>query len=183
MVVHETALSGVLIVEADRYADDRGAIMPAWIADEFAARGLASAFAQCNLVRNRRRGTLRGLHYQDAPYAETKLVRAVRGVIYDVAVDLRPASPTFCRWVGVELDAASPRLLYLPEGIAHGYQTLTDDAEMLYFITQRYRPDYQRGVRWDDPAFGVAWPIQPPAMLHPRDASFPDFQPPVGTGR
>ena len=176
MRFHETKLPGVLVIEGDVFADDRGSVMPAWIAAEFAARGLTDAFVQWNIVRNHRRGTLRGMHYQRSPHAEAKLVRAIRGSIFDVAVDLRPESPTFCQWTGIELSASRPHLFYLPEGIAHGYQTLDDDAEVMYLVSAPYSAAHQTGVRWNDPAFGIEWPMTPPSIIHPRDASYPDVQ-------
>ncbi len=174
MTVTPTRLPGVFIVEPDVFRDDRGTIMPVWLGQSLGAHGLASSLAQCNVVRNYRRGTLRGMHYQRPPFEEVKLVGALRGRIFDVAVDLRPDSPTYRQWTGLEIDAEAPRLLYLPVGIAHGYQTLTDDAEVLYFVTAPYSAEHQRGVRWDDPAFAIAWPLAPTTM-HPRDASYPDF--------
>ena len=176
MRFHDTKIPGVMVIEGDVFADDRGSVMPAWIAAEFAARGLADAFVQWNIVRNHRRGTLRGMHYQRQPFAEAKLVRAIRGSIFDVAVDLRPESPTFCQWTGIELRAARPHLFYLPEGIAHGYQTLEDDAEVMYLVSAPYSASHQAGVRWNDPAFGIEWPITPPPVIHARDASYPDVQ-------
>ena len=175
MIVHPTKLPGVLILEADVHPDERGSIMTAWMADDLKSRGLDATVAQCNLVRNYRRGTLRGLHYQRPPFAETKLVRAIRGTIYDVAVDVRPDSPTFRQWLGLELSEGHPQMFYLPHGIAHGYQTLTEDAEVMYFVSARYSSEHQAGVRWNDRAFGIEWPIDPPAVIHPRDASYPDF--------
>jgi dTDP-4-dehydrorhamnose 3,5-epimerase len=177
MRFQETKLAGVLVVECDVFEDDRGAVMPAFMASELAARGLDTGIAQCNLVRNRRRGTLRGLHYQRPPLAEVKLVRAISGAIFDVAVDLRPDSPTFCQWHGLELRGDDRQLFYLPHGIAHGYQTLTDDAAVMYFVSAPYSAEHQAGVRWDDPAFGVKWPLGAPAVIHPRDATYPDFHP------
>jgi dTDP-4-dehydrorhamnose 3,5-epimerase len=173
----ETTLAGVFEIECDVFADDRGAVMPAFMASELKARGLDTGIAQCNLVRNYRRGTLRGLHYQQPPLAEVKLVRAIHGAIFDVAVDLRPASPTYCQWHGIELRADDRRLFYLPHGIAHGYQTLTDDAAVMYFVSAAYSAEHQRGVRWDDPAFAIAWPLGEPTVIHPRDAAYPDFDP------
>jgi dTDP-4-dehydrorhamnose 3,5-epimerase len=170
-------IGGVWLVDADVFPDDRGAFARAWMPDEFRARGLDTAIAQCSLTSNHRRGTLRGLHYQAAPFDEVKLIRAVRGAIFDVAVDLRPESPTYRRWTGVELSAANRRALYIPRGVAHGYQTLTDDAEILYFVSAPYAPDHQRGVRWNDPAFGIAWPLGTPTVIHPRDAGYPDYAP------
>jgi dTDP-4-dehydrorhamnose 3,5-epimerase len=174
MTIQETKLPGVLIVECEVHRDDRGAITTPWAQGALEAHGLDAVLAQCNLVQNHRRGTLRGLHYQVDPMAETKLVCAIRGAIYDVAVDLRPDSPTFRQWTALELTEDRRRLLYLPHGIAHGYETLTDRAEVLYFTSARYSAAHQRGVRWDDPAFGIEWPM-PPVVLHPRDASYPDF--------
>jgi dTDP-4-dehydrorhamnose 3,5-epimerase len=176
MQIHETRIPGVLIIEGDVFADERGSVMPAWVAGEFADRGLTATFVQWNIVRNHRRGTLRGMHYQRPPLAEVKLVRAVRGSIFDVAVDLRPDSPTFCQWTGVELSPERPHLFYLPAGVAHGYQTLEDDAEVMYLISAPYSAAHQAGVRWDDPAFGITWPITPPSAIHPRDAGYPSLR-------
>ena len=175
MRFHETRIPGVLVVEGDVFADERGSVMPAWIAAEFAGRGLTDTFVQCNIVRNHRRGTLRGMHYQRPPHAEAKLVRATRGSVFDVAVDLRAGSPTFGQWTGIELSEARPHLFYLPEGIAHGYQTLDDDAEVMYLVSAPYSAAHQAGVRWNDPAFGIEWPMTP-SVIHPRDAGYPDLQ-------
>ena len=171
----ETPIPGVLIIESDIYTDERGSVTPAWIADDFQALGLPVVFGQCNIVRNHRRGTLRGLHYQQDPFSEVKLIRALHGSIFDVAVDLRPDSPTYCRWTAIELRAGEPRMFYLPRGIAHGYQTLEDQAEVMYFVSPKYSGKHQRGVRWDDPVFAIKWPISPPVVIHPRDAAYPDF--------
>jgi len=175
MTFTELAIPGVWQVDADVFSDNRGAFIRAWMPDEFAARGLETTIAQCSMATNNRRGTIRGLHYQSAPVEEVKVVRVVKGAIFDVAVDLRPDSPTFRRWVGVELSAENRRLLYLPKGMAHGYQTLTDDAEILYFVSAPYSPPHQQGVRWDDPAFAIAWPLGAPTLIHERDATYPDF--------
>lgn len=172
MTFTETKLSGVWIVDSDIFHDDRGAFVRAWMPDEFRARGLETAIAQCSIATNHVRGTIRGLHYQAAPQDEAKLVRAIRGRVWDVAVDLREGSPTYRHWVGVELAADERRMLYLPRGIAHGYQTLTDDAEVLYFVSAPYSPAHQRGVRWDDPAIGIEWPLGPPSRISSRDAAF-----------
>jgi dTDP-4-dehydrorhamnose 3,5-epimerase len=182
MQVTATAIPGVFVVEPDVFRDDRGSIVPAWLGGDLARHGLVSTLAQCNLVRNHRRGTLRGLHYQRAPFEEVKLVGVVRGRIFDVAVDLRADSPTFCHWTALEIDADTPRMLYLPEGCAHGYQTLTDAAEVMYFVSAPYSSTHQQGVRWDDPAFQIAWPLAP-TVIHPRDASYPDFSRPAAAGR
>ena len=168
-------ISGVWLVTPDIFADDRGSFIRAWVPDEFAAHGLDTAIAQCSMATNHRRGTIRGMHFQTAPYEEVKLVRATHGSIFDVAVDLRADSPTFRKWVGIELSAANRQALYLPQGVAHGYQTLTDNAEVLYFVSAPYMPSHQRGVRWDDGAFGIDWPLGRPTTIHERDASYPDF--------
>jgi dTDP-4-dehydrorhamnose 3,5-epimerase len=169
-----TPVAGVLIVDADIFPDPRGEFVRAWVADEFQSEGLDIRIAQCSVSRNARRGTIRGLHFQTTPFDGAKTVRATRGAIFDVAVDLRPDSPTFCRWVGVELTDANRLALYVPAGCAHGYQTLVDDAEMLYFVSAAYAPDHQGGVRWDDPAFGIAWPTVP-TMINERDRTYADF--------
>lgn len=171
-----TALPGVVEVLLDPIVDERGSFARAYCEDEFAAAGLPLMGVQCNLSVNRWRGTLRGLHYQAAPAAETKLVRCVRGRMFDVAVDLRPDSPTFCRWIGVELDARHGNALFIPEGFAHGFITLADDTSVFYLMGARFSPGHGRGVRWDDPAFGIAWPEMPQHMSE-RDAAYPDFQP------
>jgi dTDP-4-dehydrorhamnose 3,5-epimerase len=177
----ETQIPGVLVVEAEPRADDRGAFARLQCPDEFAAAGHPFAPAQTSLSRNLRAGTLRGLHYQPAPHAETKLVRCVRGRIFDVAVDLRSGSPTHRRWVGVELSADNLRGLFIPEGVAHGFLTLEPDSDVLYQIAPKYEPGHEAGVRWDDPAFGVAWP-EAPALISPRDATYPDYETGAATG-
>jgi dTDP-4-dehydrorhamnose 3,5-epimerase len=175
MRIHETSIPGVRLIDSDVFADERGLFVRAWVASEFEALGLDTRITQASLATNRQRGTIRGLHYQTSPFEEVKLIRAVQGSVWDVALDLRPDSPAFGRWFGVELDAGNHRLLYIPHGVAHGYQTLTDDAAVFYFVSAPYSPEHQRGVRWDDPAFAIDWPLGPPAVLSDRDASFPDF--------
>jgi dTDP-4-dehydrorhamnose 3,5-epimerase len=177
MTFTDTKIPGVLIVGCDVFPDDRGRFAVAWATTDMAARGLDTRIAQCNLSSNTTRGTIRGLHFQTAPSEQTKLVRTSRGAIFDVAVDLRPDSPTFCRWVGVELSAENHRQLYIPVGCAHGYQTLTDDAEIVYFVSTPYAAAHQGGVRWNDPAFGIEWPIAAPTAINERDHSYPDFVP------
>jgi dTDP-4-dehydrorhamnose 3,5-epimerase len=174
MTFTETKLQGVYIVDCDVFHDDRGLFERAWVREEFEARRLDTRIAQCNIVVNARRGTIRGLHFQVPPFGEAKTVRALRGAVFDVAVDLRHESPTAGQWVGVDLSAANRRLLYVPAGLAHGYQTLTDDTELVYFVSATYSPEHQRGVRWDDPAFGISWP-DPPTTINERDRTFPDF--------
>jgi dTDP-4-dehydrorhamnose 3,5-epimerase len=168
------ALPGLVIVDIAVMSDDRGYFARTFCAEEFAAAGLPTVFPQCNTSFNRARGTLRGLHWQADPYPEGKLVRCTRGMILDVAVDLRPESPTCRRWFGVELSAENGRALYIPPGFAHGFQTLADETEVFYQMSEAYRGDLSRGGRWDDPAFGIDWPIRNP-ILSPRDATYPDY--------
>jgi dTDP-4-dehydrorhamnose 3,5-epimerase len=175
MTFTETRIAGVWTVDSDVFADDRGAFVRAWMPTEFAAHGLETRLEQCSMASNHRRGTVRGMHYQSAPHQEVKVVRVVRGAIFDVAVDLRPGSPTFRQWVGVELSAANRRVLYVPAGLAHGYQTLEDDTDVLYFVSAPYVPALQQGVRWNDPAIGIDWPLGTPTIIHPRDAAYPDL--------
>lgn len=175
MIFTPARLDGVWIVELDPHEDDRGTFARTWCRREFAEHGLPTELVQCSLSRTKRRGTIRGLHWQAPPHAEDKLVRCSRGAIWDVAVDLRPDSPTFREHVGVELTAETGRALLVPKGFAHGFQTLEDDVEVLYKMSEFYEPEAGRGARWDDPAFDIDWPIDDP-VLHPRDASFPDFE-------
>jgi dTDP-4-dehydrorhamnose 3,5-epimerase len=169
-----TEIAGVVIVEAEPRSDARGAFARLHCPEAFAAAGHGFSPAQTSLSRNPVAGTLRGLHYQPAPHAETKLVRAVRGRIFDVAVDLRPESPTYRRWVAADLSAENLRALFVPEGVAHGFLTLEPDTDVLYQIAPAYRPGHEAGVRWDDPAFGIAWPAEP-ALISDRDGAYPDY--------
>lgn len=175
MTFTELKIPGLWLLDCDIFADDRGLFARAWVDDEFRARGLSTEIVQCSLTFNHRRGTLRGMHFQRPPASQAKVVRAIRGGIYDVALDLRPESPTFRQWQAVELTADNRRSLYIPAQCAHGYQTLTDDTELLYFVSQPYSPADERGVRWNDPAFRIDWPIAPPPVINQRDAAFPDF--------
>jgi dTDP-4-dehydrorhamnose 3,5-epimerase len=171
-------LAGAWVIEPDRLGDERGWLARTFDAAEFAERGLNPEVAQCNASFNLRAGTLRGLHYQAEPHGESKLVRCVRGAMFDVAVDLRPGSETYCRWHGVELSAENGLSFYLPAGFAHGFLTLSDDCEVLYQMGYRYVPEAARGVRWDDPAFSIEWPATPSErIVSERDASYPDFKP------
>lgn len=178
MIFGSTPLPGAAVVDLERREDERGFFARSFCQREFEAQGLETTVAQCNVSFNRRRGTLRGMHWQAAPYGEAKLVRVTRGALWDVIVDLRPESTTYCRWFGVELTADNHRALYIPRGFAHGFQTLVDDVEVFYQMSTTYVPDAQRGVRWDDPAFGIEWPILPP-FLSERDAAYPDYRPGV----
>jgi dTDP-4-dehydrorhamnose 3,5-epimerase len=176
-----TTIPGVHLIIPEIKEDVRGSFARLWCAQEFTAHGLDTRVAQSSVSTNRRRGTLRGMHYQAAPFEEVKLVRCVRGAIFDVAIDLRPESPTFQRHVAVELNASNRHALYIPTGCAHGFQTLADDTEVWYQMSQSHSAEYARGVRWNDPAFGIAWPITPPTVILERDAQYPDFA--VGTAR
>jgi dTDP-4-dehydrorhamnose 3,5-epimerase len=174
MIFRETAIAGVWVVEPERHEDERGFFARTWDSSEFAARGLSGRVVQCSVSYNRRRGTLRGLHYQVAPHEEAKLVRCTLGAVFDVAVDLRPGSTTLCDWVGVDLSAENRRALYVPEGCAHGFLTLADDSEVSYQMSEFHAPEAARGVRFDDPAFGIDWPAEV-AVVNERDRSYPDF--------
>jgi len=174
MIFHETELDGVVVVELEPVSDERGTFARTFDASEWSERGLSSSVLQASVSSNPTRGTLRGLHFQEEPHAESKLVRCSRGAIYDVAVDLRRDSPTFCHWVGVELTEENGRMLHVAAGLAHGFLTLTDHADVVYQISTAYVPVAARGVRWDDPAFGIEWPSSPVVMSE-RDRTFPDF--------
>jgi dTDP-4-dehydrorhamnose 3,5-epimerase len=172
MTFVETRLPGVLVVEPERLEDERGFFARAWCRREFEARGLNTALAQCNISYTKARGTVRGMHYQSAPWREAKLVRCTRGAIHDVVLDVRPQAPTYGQWIAVRLTADDRRMLYVPEGMAHGFQTLTDDTEVFYQMSEAYRPQAQRGVRWNDPACAIEWPLTP-VIVSPRDAALP----------
>ncbi len=175
MIFAETILQGAYEVACEPLTDDRGLFARSFCRQEFGARGLRTEIAQSNVSSNARKGTLRGMHYQVAPKAEAKLVRCTRGAIYDVIVDLRPESATYCKWVAVELTPESLRMLYIPEGLAHGFQTLEDNTEVFYQMFESYSPDHARGVRWDDPAFGITWPLPDP-ILSDRDRSYAFYE-------
>lgn len=172
MIFHETKIKGVFIIEPERLEDERGFFARTFCQNEFTAYGLKSHFVQCSISFNNRRGTLRGMHYQAAPHEEAKLIRCTMGGVYDVALDLRPTSATFKQWVAVELTAENRHLMYLPEGVAHGFQTLSDNAEVFYQISEFHHPESARGVRWDDPAFRIEWPL-PVQIISERDRSYP----------
>jgi dTDP-4-dehydrorhamnose 3,5-epimerase len=174
MIFTETKLQGAFIIAIERVEDERGLFARTWCQREFEAHGLCAQLVQCNIPFNRHKGTLRGMHYQAAPYAEAKLVRCTSGAVYDVIIDLRPDSPTFKRWVAVELTADNRRMLFIPEGFAHGFQTLANGSEVFYQMSQFYGPEYARGVRWDDPAFKISWPAEK-RTISERDRSLPDF--------
>lgn len=169
-------LAGACLIELERLEDERGFFARTFCRDEFAAHGLRPAFVQCNVSFNARKGTLRGMHFQAKPHEEAKLVRCTRGAIYDVIIDIRRESSTYKRWIGVELTADDRRMLYVPEGFAHGFQTLADDCEVFYQMSEMHHPQSARGVRWNDPAFAIRWPLADP-ILSERDARYPDFGP------
>jgi dTDP-4-dehydrorhamnose 3,5-epimerase len=175
MIITETKLAGVYLVELRRFEDDRGFFAPSFSAKEFAARGMASVFVENNISYSKNRGTLRGMHYQAAPHGQDKLIRCTQGAIFDVAVDLRPDSRTFKQWFGVELTAENRSMVYVPDDCGHGFQTLEDDTEVFYMVSQVYVSESGRGFRWDDPAFGIEWPQVGERVLNKRDREYPDF--------
>jgi dTDP-4-dehydrorhamnose 3,5-epimerase len=174
MTFHGTKLQGVFEIRIEPLRDERGFFARSWCQTEFKVHGLNPALVQCNISFNGRKGTLRGMHYQLAPYAEAKLIRCTRGAIYDVIVDLRRGSPTFKQWVSVVLTAEKRNMAYVPEDCAHGFLTLEDDTEVLYQMSQFFSAESARGVRWDDPAFQIAWPHEI-AVISERDKNYPDF--------
>src|SRR5437762_4195845 len=175
MIFTETELKGAFVIELEKFADERGFFALSWSQDEFAKRGLESSMAECNVSFNRERGTLRGMHYQEDPYGQAKVVRCTMGAIYDVIIDLRSESLTFKKWFGVELNAENRLNLYVPKGFAHGFQTLEDNSEISYQMSSPYVPDSGRGVRWNDPAFGIEWP-EKVRIMNPRDKDYRDFK-------
>ncbi len=168
-------LNGAYLIELDRNEDDRGFFARAWCREEFAEHGLDPGLAQCSLSRNIRAGTLRGMHFQRPPHAETKVVRCTRGAIFDVIIDLRETSPSRGRWFGVTLDAERGTALYIPHGFAHGFQSLVDDSDVLYLISEPFAPASADGARWDDPEFGIEWPEVVVRTISARDVAWPDF--------
>lgn len=175
MIFLPTDIDGVLIVEPELIEDERGFFARTWCREEFAARGLAGPFDQSSVSFNRRKGTLRGLHYQVAPHQEAKLVRCTAGCLFDVIADLRPGSPSRLSWIGVELSARNHRMVYIPKGCAHGFQTLEDDTEIFYEMAGSYHATSSRGVRWDDPTLAVDWPLDQPFMSD-RDRALPALE-------
>ena len=172
MTIEPTLIAGCAVVRPERHADDRGYFARTWDGADLAAAGLTDAVAQCSTSFNHRAGTLRGMHYQAAPHEEAKLVRCPRGAVFDVCLDLRPRSETFRQWHGETLTAENGVALHIPEGCAHGFLTLEDESEGFYTISVPYAPDAGRGVRFDDPAFGIEWPAEI-RVIHPRDAGYP----------
>ena len=176
MIFRETTLKGAFVIEMEKFEDERGFFARAWCQREVEANGLISRVTQTNISFNKKRGTLRGMHYQVAPYEQIKLVRCTRGVIYDVIIDLRPDSPTFRKWTGVELTAENYTMLYVPENFAHGFQTLENNTEATYQVSQFYSPESERGVRYDDPVFQVEWPL-PVEVISEKDIAWPYCSP------
>ncbi len=178
MIFRDTSIAGAFILEPQPHVDDRGSFTRIWCAREFEGQGADARLAQCSISTNARKGTLRGLHYSVPPGAEVKVVRCVRGAIYDVLVDLRPESPSYRRYFAQTLTADNGLALYVPEGVAHGFETLEDHSDVLYQVSEFYDPACARGVRWNDPAFGIPWPDRDP-ILSDRDRSCADYLPPA----
>ncbi|MGN6552548.1 MAG: dTDP-4-dehydrorhamnose 3,5-epimerase [Verrucomicrobiota bacterium] len=174
MTFHETHLKGAFVIELERHVDDRGFFARSWCQREFSNHGLNARLSQCNISFNQKRGTLRGMHFQKPPHAEAKLVRCTMGAIYDAIIDLRPDSATFKKHFGTELTAENRRMLYVPEGFAHGFQTLMDASEVFYQMSEFFDAAAGSGVRWDDPTFGIEWPVADP-ILNGRDRSYSNF--------
>ncbi len=176
MIFTKLSIHEACLIDPEPIGDSRGSFARNFCVKEFAAHGLATEYVQHSVSRNAVKGTLRGMHFQTAPHQEAKLVWCTRGAILDICLDLRPESPTYLKWEGYELSGANGRQLYIPPGCAHGFQTLSDDSEIFYRISQFYAPDASTGVRFDDPAFGIAWPLLPTVMSD-KDKSWPDFTP------
>jgi dTDP-4-dehydrorhamnose 3,5-epimerase len=175
MIVTETELPDAYVIDLEPVEDPRGFFARAWSDRELAERGLDTRIAQCNVSLTKRSGTVRGMHFQRPPREESKFVRCTAGGLYDVIVDLRPDSAAFRRWIGVELSQENRRTLYVPRGFAHGFQTLADDTEVSYMISEAYAPESADGVRWDDPAFSIVWPLGDPTEISDKDRTWPDF--------
>lgn len=174
MIFTETKLKGAFILDVKKLEDERGFFGRSWCQREMEEHGLNANVVQANVSYNHKKGTLRGMHYQLSPYEETKLVRCTRGAIYDVIIDLRPESPTYKQWIGVELTADNYRMLFVPERFGHGFITLEDNTDVTYQVTQFYTPGAERGIRWNDPAFNIEWPIEP-VIISEKDKVHPDY--------
>ncbi len=175
MILTETKLEGAFIIQPEKLEDERGFFARAWCRNEFEANNLEAELVQCNISFSKKKGTLRGMHYQISPHQEVKLVRCTKGAIYDVIIDLRPESSSYLQWVGVELNAATRQMIYVPKGFAHGFQTLQNNTEVFYQVSELYNPGSERGVRWDDPAFGIQWPNIDERVISERDRRHPNF--------
>jgi dTDP-4-dehydrorhamnose 3,5-epimerase len=176
MIFKKTLFKSAYIIEIEKHGDFRGFFGRSWCRKEFSDHGLNADLVQTNIGYSRSKGTLRGLHYQAAPYAETKLFRCVRGSIYDVIIDLRPESSTYMQWLGIELDAESYQMIYVPEGFAHGYLTLEDRTEVMYQVSEYYTPGFERGIRFNDPAFAIRWP-EDILFISDKDLSWQNYSP------
>ena len=174
MEIRELGLGGMLLLSREPHADERGTFEVVWNGAELAAAGIEAEFVQDNLIRTRR-GTLRGMHFQTAPHGEDKLIRCLRGAIVDIIIDLRPDSPTYKKFEAFELDDVNKRQLLVPKGFGHGFQTVSDHVEVTYLVTAKYTPSAEGGVRWNDPAFGIKWPLAPTDMSD-KDRNWPDFK-------
>jgi len=171
----ETPIRGAMIIELEKHEDHRGFFSRAFCKKEFEEHGLDHEIAQCNFSKSRKKGTLRGMHYQEAPHSEVKMVRCMSGSIYDVIVDTRKDSPSYMKWFGVELTEENYKMLYIPKGLAHGFQTLKEDSVIFYMVTEFYNKEAEGGVRWDDPAFNISWPLEV-TEISDKDKSYPDYK-------
>jgi dTDP-4-dehydrorhamnose 3,5-epimerase len=176
MIFTPLSIEKAFVIDIELRSDDRGFFSRAWCRNEFERAGIRSRFVQANLAHSSRLGTLRGLHYQTAPHEEAKLLRCTRGAVFDVMVDLRVESPTFKQWVGIELTADNRRSVFVPEGCAHGYLTMTNDTEVLYQVSAFYSPEFERGLRWNDSAFGIEWPMMADYFISEKDQNWPSFE-------
>lgn len=174
MTFKETTLIGAFLIDPEKFEDSRGFFARTWCQREFEAHGIAFRQVQCNVSYNKKKGILRGMHFQSAPHEEAKLICCTKGAIFDVIIDLRPGSPTFSQHITAVLTAENHRMIYVPEGFAHGFQTLQDDTEIFYQMSEWYAPEYAKGVRWNDPAFGIQWPDDE-RLISDRDQNYPDF--------
>ena len=176
IIFRETKLKGAFVIEPEEFKDDRGFLKRSFSQKEFAEHGLNPNVAECNISFSKNRYTIRGMHFQKPPFAQAKLVRCTKGAVYDVIIDLRPDSETFKQWIGETLTEQNRLMLYVPEGFAHGFQTLENDSEVFYQMSQVYAPKSEGGVRWNDPAFGIAWPAMDGITIKPRDEEYEDFK-------
>lgn len=175
MIFNQIDIEGVFVIEPEEVIDERGFFARIWDKDRFKKLGLETDVSQCSISLSNRKGTLRGMHYQEKPFEEVKIVRCTRGKIFDVIIDLRRTSLSFKKWFGIELTESNHKMLYVPKGFAHGYQTLEDNTEISYQISESYHPDHSKGILWNDPVFSINWPIKQP-ILSKRDSSFEPFQ-------
>jgi len=175
MVFKETGLKGAYVIEPQKYEDERGYFARVFCENEFESHGIKLNMVQSNVAFSHKQSTIRGLHYQILPHAEIKLIRCIRGSIFDVMIDLRPDSSTYKQWYGIELNSKNGQMLLVPENFAHGYQSLVDDTEVFYQVSQFYVPDAERGIRWDDPAFNIPWPERIHPIISEKDKGWPDF--------